>query len=90
MLLRINRVHQDPKLHTEASLLPLNKMTRNPYRPAWLSFLLMTLVLLVAIALLTTTIFRSTQRLTPIHNHLSRLDQLQQSAFYLEELTCAT
>jgi len=62
-------------------------MTRNPYRPAWLSFLLMTLVLLVSIALLTALVFRSTQRLTPIHNHLARLDQLQQSAFNLEELT---
>lgn len=87
MLLRINRAHQDPKFRTEASLLPLNEMNRNPYRPAWLSFLLMTLVLLVSIALLTATVFRSTQRLTPIHNHLARLDQLQQSAFYLEELT---
>lgn len=87
MLLRINRVHQDPKFPNEPSTLSFNEMTRNPYRPAWLSFLLITLVLLVAIALLTATVLRSTQRLTPIHSHLACLDQLQQSAFYLEELT---
>lgn len=59
------------------------------YRPVWLPAAITAAFLLVALALLTGTAWRSLERLGPVHRHLIQLSRLQETGLRIQELLVA-
>lgn len=56
------------------------------YRPVWLPAAITAACLLIALALLTGTAWRSLERLGPVHRHLIQLSRLQGTGLRIQEL----